>query len=144
MKKFLVILSCAFSLVSCNRPPISSGDFADMAYEMFLASFYVGNNPSVELSTDSLSVYGAILEKYGYTPEDYRNTTEYYVSHPGDYARLYKSVQRRITRRRKELEAAVRAENEARASSVGNIVVEDVSSLVIPDLPVDFLRKLFP
>lgn len=144
MKKFLVILTCAFSLVSCDRPPIPSGDFADISYEMFLVNFYVSKYPDVELSTDSLSVYGAVLEKYGYSPEDYRGTTEYYVSHPDKYARLYKSVQRRITARRKELELAVKTENEARASSVEGVVVEDVSSLVIPDLPVDFLRKLFP
>ena len=100
---------------------------------MFLVRTYVENSSDMESSTDSLSVYGAILDKYGYSPEDFRQTVDYYVSNPDDYARILKDVQARIHTEKRLLESDIKDANEA-ASAASTVEFETLTEADCPKL----------
>lgn len=98
---------------------------------MFLVRTYVENRPGTEISTDSLSVYAAILERYGYSPEEFRLAVDYYVSNPDDYARILKDVQSRIVKEKRTLESQIKNANES-ASASSDVKFD---ALTLPDIP---------
>ena len=148
MKRLLLFIFCALSFTSCERPPIKPADFADICHDMFLVRAYVEKNPVVEVSTDSLSVYGAILDRYGYSPDEFRRTVDYYVSNPDDYARLLKNVQSRISKEKRTVESLIKDANESASASSAAEFVEltekDIPQLDSIPLTLKQLSLIFP
>lgn len=71
---FLIVAFATICLggVGCSRSTIiPDGDLERIAREMFLVNAYAN---SKNLATDSLDIYTPILERYGYTQQDFFNT----------------------------------------------------------------------
>lgn len=145
VRKISLFFLSVMMLASCRQAPIPQSAFSDICYDMLLVRYYVDNTPGVALSTDSLSVYGAILEKYGYSVDDYRSTVEYYVNNPQEYAALLKGVQARIMADQYEIQTRIKLQNEAMASSFGTIELSGAFHFQDSvDIPAAVLRELFP
>ncbi len=145
VRKISLFFLSVMMLASCRQAPIPQSDFSDICYDMLIVRHYVENTPGVALSTDSLSVYGAILEKYGYSVDDYRSTVEYYVNNPQEYSLLLKGVQARILADQDEVQKRIKLQNEARASSFGIIELSGAFHFQDSvDIPAAVLRELFP
>ena len=53
---------------------IDKATMSRIVMEMYLADQYIEGNPQMRAQTDSLAVYPAIMEKYGYTLEKAMDT----------------------------------------------------------------------
>ena len=81
----------SFSLNSCGRKNVIEEDHLAHIYaEMLMTDQWINATPGARLIADTSLVYEPILRKYGYTSEDYRNTVEYYLQDPDDYADIMK------------------------------------------------------
>lgn len=92
----LLLILGALLLSSCSSAPIPQKKMMDIYYEMFTIDGIITDTPELRAHTDSLSVYGGILERYGYTMEDYFSAVDYYLKKPESFARMMKKVQKRI------------------------------------------------
>ena len=82
----IIILALAAS--SCSRGPrvIPRGKMARIYAEMLVTDQWINSTPSVKRMADTSLVYEPILEKYGYTTEDYRRSVEVYMDDPERYS----------------------------------------------------------
>lgn len=70
--KIVLFVVAALLLGSCSkRTVIPDGDLQRIAREMFLANAFVDHE---KIGADSLDIYTPILERYGYTDDDFFNT----------------------------------------------------------------------
>lgn len=70
--KIFVVLCGVVAMAGCSRKTIiPDKDLERIAREMFLVNAYAN---SERLKTDSLDIYTPILQRYGYTHEDFFNT----------------------------------------------------------------------
>ena len=112
-----------------------------------ITALYCRLSQEDELKGDSNSIQNqrAILEKYGYSVDDYRSTVEYYVNNPQEYSLLLKGVQARILADQDEVQKRIKLQNEARASSFGTIELSGAFHFQDSvDIPAAVLRELFP
>ena len=72
VKYILTLVVGIFVLVGCSdKRIISDSDLEKITEEMFLVNAYASAH---SINTDSLDIYTPILQKYGYTQEDFFNT----------------------------------------------------------------------
>lgn len=72
IRALLVAVVCVVALGGCaKREIIPDSDLERITREMFLANAYAN---AQKLNTDSLDIYTPILERYGYTSQDFFNT----------------------------------------------------------------------
>lgn len=92
----IIILALAAS--SCSRGPrvIPRGKMARIYAEMLVTDQWINSTPSVKRMADTSLVYEPILEKYGYTTEDYRRSVEVYMDDPERYSRIFRSASKII------------------------------------------------
>ncbi|MBQ7639728.1 MAG: DUF4296 domain-containing protein [Bacteroidales bacterium] len=112
----LLMILGALLLSSCSSAPIPQRKMMNLYYEMFTTDQLVTETPGFRSQADSLSVYGGILERHGYTVEDYLAAVDYYLRKPEAFARMMKKVQTRINNEIAKMEAEqdrLRAEREA-------------------------------
>ena len=73
-----IVLVSAFAvllLAGCNEKDgkvIPRGTMAEIYAEMLVVDQWIANDLSLKRQADTSFVYVPILEKYGYTPDDYR------------------------------------------------------------------------
>lgn len=76
IKYLILIVVGGLLLGSCSKKTIIPDDeLKNIAREMFLVNAYVSSN---RINTDSLDIYTPILERYGYTQDDFFNTLANY------------------------------------------------------------------
>ena len=75
---------------------------------------------AVGRSVDSLRVYQPVLDKYGYSREEFRNSLVYYLHRPAELQSIFKRTRARLEAKVSEME---RAEN--RPSEIEGADVED-------------------
>ena len=92
----LLMILGALLLSSCSSAPIPKKKMMDIYYEMFTIDRLIADTPELRAQTDSMSVYGGILERYGYTVQDYYDAVDHYLKEPEAFARMMKKVQKRI------------------------------------------------
>lgn len=77
----------SFSMQSCGRKDIiEEDDLAHIYAEMLMTDQWINSTPGIRLIADTSLVYEPILKKYGYTSAEYRNSVEYYLEDPDEYA----------------------------------------------------------
>ncbi len=86
---------------------ISKGAMANIVAEMYLADQYIEKNPEMMGQTDSLAVYPAVIEKNGYTVEEYKASVRYYLQRDDEYNLILKSAMASMEEYVKELEEEV-------------------------------------
>ena len=85
----LALLLCA---ESCQRTTIPMRTMKRIYSDMFIADASLEFKPDLYLGVDSLAVYPAIFEKYGYTTEQFLETQEYLISHPDKFSKLVEQM----------------------------------------------------
>ena len=110
MKVFRHIFPVIIAIVlfsSCSngeRKLISRGDFAEIYAEMLLTDQWVFTHPSNRRTADTSLVYEPILNKYGYTTEDYLYSVDKYMDDPERYSRILRTTGEILDEKLKELE----------------------------------------
>lgn len=82
---------------------IPRGKLAEIYAEMLMTDQWIQQTPGVRQIADTSLVYQPILEKYGYTSDDYRVTVEHYLDDPERFARILRKTSDILDRRIEEL-----------------------------------------
>ena len=133
----LLMILGALLLSSCSSAPIPQKRMMNLYYEMFTTDQLVSESPDLRAQADSMSVYGGILERHGYTVDDYLAAVDYYLRKPEAFARMMKKVQSRINREIARMEAEqerVRAEMDANPDT--EVLSEEPDDASIDSLPL--------
>ena len=73
---FILLLGISFLMTACGPKEIPDDKMADIIHDVFLVNAYYTQFQSGKIKTDSVDIYGPVLEKYGYTVEDFRYSIE--------------------------------------------------------------------
>ncbi|MBR1405421.1 MAG: DUF4296 domain-containing protein [Bacteroidales bacterium] len=108
MRRLVLILAVLAGLAACSRGErvIPADKMAAMYEEMFVLDQWIRATPALGRVADTSLVYLPILERYGYTAEDYRASVEYYLSEPAEFSGIFQTVKDRLQKRVDELTAA--------------------------------------
>lgn len=94
LKHILSIFLLISMFSSCNKEEsIIPRKKMSMIYaEMLLADQWIQANPQFRWVADTTLMYEPILEKYGYTSEDYRRSVYRYLDDPDRFARIFRET----------------------------------------------------
>lgn len=94
----LSVLICLFA--GCTRKGIiKKQTMSAILMDMYLADQYIEQTPDMRAQTDTLAVYPAIIEKYGYTVEEYANSVRYWLQEDREYTAILESAQAKLEER---------------------------------------------
>lgn len=137
-----VVLAVFAMTLSCRKVRVIPKDtLTDIYAEMFLADQWISQQ-GFFAKADTHYIYRPILEKYGYTPDDYRLTVSTYMQNPEDYAKIFESLSQRFDDKIKEIEHLQELERKRdSASFANNFRWKDIRK---PVLYKDILKGQFP
>lgn len=102
---FTLLILSLFPLQGCSESEvIGQKTMAKIISQFFLADQYINSNPEMMAQSDSMLVYPAIVEKFGYTMEDYNNSVEYYLQDGDEYSRIHDAAQQILEKRVEEID----------------------------------------
>lgn len=142
MKRFpayLVVLALAvgLSLASCGKKErvIPKEKMAEIYAEMYVLDQWLDDNRSLRREADTSLVYAPVLDKYGYTYDDYLNSVDVYMKDPTRYSRILRRTSEILGSRLIELKAEKKAQEDAlkesrRLDSLRNLIHLNVDSLM--------------
>lgn len=108
MKRFLHIVLVLVAVAACQNPRIIPKDtLTDIYEDMFLADQLVRERNLPQPQMDTLLVYEAVFNKYGYNTDDYLNSVRYYLKDPERFAKVFDEVDRRLEAKVKELDRLI-------------------------------------
>lgn len=158
MKRFpayLVVLALAvgLSLASCGKKErvIPREKMAEIYAEMYVLDQWLDENRSLRREADTSLVYAPVLDKYGYTYDDYLNSVNVYMKDPTRYSRILRRTSEILGSRLTELKAEKKAQEDAlkesrRLDSLRNLIHLNVDSLMntmVRTAPSDSLVTAF-
>lgn len=158
MKRFpayLVVLALAvgLSLASCGKKDrvIPKEKMAEIYAEMYVLDQWLDDNRSLRREADTSLVYAPVLDKYGYTYDDYLNSVDVYMKDPTRYSRILRRTSEILGSRLTELKAEKKAQEDAlkesrRLDSLRNLIHLNVDSLMntmVRTAPSDSLVTAF-
>lgn len=82
------MLAVVFLATSCQKSPIPLRKMQRIWADMLIADANVNENPDLHLAADTLAIYTAIFEKYGYTDEQFKETQRYLLAHPKKFMKM--------------------------------------------------------
>ena len=142
MKRFpayLVVLALAvgLSLASCGKKErvIPKEKMAEIYAEMYVLDQWLDENRSLRREADTSLVYAPVLDKYGYTYDDYLNSVNVYMKDPTRYSRILRRTSEILGSRLTELKVEKKAQEDAlkesrRLDSLRNLIHLNVDSLM--------------
>ena len=97
MKRFLHIVLVLLLAAACQGPRVIPKDtLADIYTDMFIADQKVRDLGIPRVQMDTMLVYEAVFEKYGYDTDDYLHTVRYYLKDPERFAKVLETVTKRL------------------------------------------------
>lgn len=72
-------------------------------YDMYIADQLIESVPELRTQADTMSVYPPIIEKYGYTAEQFLSSEKFYLQDPEKYVVMMKKVKSRLEKRERNL-----------------------------------------
>ena len=97
MKRFLHIVLVLLVAVACRGPRVIPKDtLTDIYTEMFLADQMVRDADIPRAQMDTMLLYEAVFEKYGYDTEDYLYSLRYYLKDPERFGKVFENVSKRL------------------------------------------------
>ena len=97
MKRFLHIVLVLVVAAACQGPRvIPKGTLTDIYVDMFLADQVVRELNIPRPQMDTMLVYEAVFEKYGYDTDDYLYSLQYYLKDPERFAKVFDAVAKRL------------------------------------------------
>ena len=99
-------------LPSCDRGAkvIPRSKFAEVYADLFMADVWMTQNPDERGKADTTRFYEYILNKRGYTTEDYLRSVEYYLDDPERYSKILKQASAILDRQERSVSRLVEAE----------------------------------
>ena len=97
MKRILHIVLVLLAAVACRGPRVIPKDtLTDIYTDMFIADQMVrdGNIPTAQM--DTMLLYEAVFEKYGYDTEDYLYSLRHYLKDPERFGKVFENVAKRL------------------------------------------------
>ena len=95
LKYIVLILALVLVLVpSCRKDSakvIPRSKLAKIYAEMLVTDQWIISTPKIRNIADTSLVYDPILEKYGYTPEDYQQSVMYYLNDTERFSRILRT-----------------------------------------------------
>lgn len=137
LKYIILILASVLVLVpSCKKGGarvIPRSKLAKIYAEMLVTDQWIITTPKVRNIADTSLVYDPILEKYGYTPDDYQRSIMYYLNDPERFSRILRTSAQLL-----EDEITVMRKEQARILRYKSLM----QSLTIPELVL--FQEQFP
>lgn len=137
LKYIILILASVLVLVpSCKKDGarvIPRSKLAKIYAEMLVTDQWIITTPKVRNIADTSLVYDPILEKYGYTPDDYQRSIMYYLNDPERFSRILRTSAQLL-----EDEITVMRKEQARILRYKSLM----QSLTIPELVL--FQEQFP
>ena len=97
MKRFLHIVLVLLVAVACRGPRVIPKDtLTDIYTEMFIADQMVRDADIPRAQMDTMLLYEAVFEKYGYDTEDYLYSLRYYLKDPERFGKVFENVAKRL------------------------------------------------
>lgn len=121
----LALALVAALAVSCRPRVIPRGRLTDIYAEMFLADQWLRENPEISRTADTLLVYEPILERHGYTTDDYLRSVERYMRDPDKYAKLVRGVVRKLEKETEVVKKQLAHEEYLSGLHLGRLQVAD-------------------
>lgn len=93
MKRLLHIVLVLLAVVACQRTRVIPKDtLVDIYTDMFLADQMVREENIPRARMDTLLLYEAVFQKYGYNTDDYLNSVRFYLKDPERFAKVFENV----------------------------------------------------
>lgn len=102
----LVLAAMLILLSSCQREDVEvipRSKLARIYAEMLVTDQWIQNTPDIRRIADTSLVYEPILEKYGYTSEDYQHSVDHYMDDPERFSRILRTTSEILDGQLKEL-----------------------------------------
>ena len=97
MKRFLHIVLVLVAAMACQRTRIIPKDtLEDIYMDMFLADQMVREENIPRPQMDTMLLYEAVFQKYGYDTDDYLNSVRFYLKDPERFAKVFENVAKRL------------------------------------------------
>ena len=97
MKRFLHIVLVLLVAVACRGPRVIPKDtMTDIYTDMFLADQMVRDADIPRAQMDTMLLYEAVFEKYGFDTEDYLYSLRYYLKDPERFGKVFENVAKRL------------------------------------------------
>ena len=97
MKRFLHIVLVLLVAVACRGPRVIPKDtLTDIYTDMFLADQMVRDADIPRAQMDTMLLYEAVFEKYGYDTEDYLYSLRFYLKDPERFGKVFENVAKRL------------------------------------------------
>jgi hypothetical protein len=111
VKRILHIVLVLVAVAACQGPRIiPKGTLTDIYVDMFLADQQVREQNIPRTQMDSLLVYEAVFNKYGYNTDDYLNSVRHYLKDPERFAKVFEEVNKRLEGELKALDRQIEYE----------------------------------
>ena len=97
MKRFLHIVLVLLAAAACRGPRVIPKDtMTDIYTDMFLADQMVRDADIPRAQMDTMLLYEAVFEKYGYDTEDYLYSLRFYLKDPERFGKVFENVAKRL------------------------------------------------
>ena len=97
MKRFLHIVLVLLAAAACQGPRVIPKDtLTDIYTEMFLADQMVRDENVPRARMDTLLLYEAVFQKYGYDTDDYLYSVREYLKDPERFGKVFENVAKRL------------------------------------------------
>lgn len=108
MKRILHIVLVLVTVAACQGPRVIPKDtLTDIYVDMFLADQQVREEGKSSKQMDTLLVYEAVFNKYGYNTDDYQNSVRHYLRDPERFAKIFEEVTTRLSEEVSALEKII-------------------------------------
>ena len=91
-RTILITLTLAISVlmcISCSKERIPQKEMSKIIAEIYKADRYININYQLVLKADTVMIYEAVFNKYGYTHIDYINTINHYIGRPNKLKEIF-------------------------------------------------------
>lgn len=131
MRRALHIVLAVLAVAACQGPRIiPKGTLTDIYTDMFLADQMVRAENLQRPQMDSLLLYEAVFEKYGYDTDDYLHTVRYYLRDPERFSKVFEAVTKRLEGEVEALNKLI--DEQSRISSYQAVTSPLLDSLLAP------------
>jgi hypothetical protein len=124
MTKRIIVIALCFLGISCGNKLLEEPEnliprdqMADILYDMALLDAIENSHPKV-LEANDLRVMEFLYEKYGIDSLQFVQSDRYYASLPGEYLRIYESVEERLTRNRDSISEVIQQGKQVEADTI--------------------------
>ena len=113
MKRILHIVLVLAVAAACRGPRVIPKDtLTDIYVDMFLADQMVREEEYTRDQMDTLLLYEAVFEKYGYDTDDYMYSVRHYLRDPERFAKMFEAVAKRLEGEVADLDKLIQRQNQ--------------------------------